>query len=322
MLQTEKQFSDVAASAKAHPERIEPITVAVLGSSQYIVNGHLRARALLEAGKISANVHIIPVKDIAEVVGLHIKLNEHGSFDPIGMIDAAKFLKKHNSEHLIEKRWRDIAEKALFPKVRAYIGSFIEEAKKRYARAEFPFHVIKWTVSHQEESLQLKATMLLCESLKQGRDSELVFPDKMPLAMVTEQVRERGGDQKKTTVYQHKDKKKKPKISREEAERLIRGSSHDSFVDCSNCDNMMLLNGKTRAVSSVKHDDAHDCIKLEQEKDAAPVYAIPPKMLNFLGLEPKGTIRITPISSRKDLEKLVSGVTDGAKLRMLVLTIS
>lgn len=256
------------------------------------------------------------------MVGLHIKLNEHGSFDPLGMIDAAKFLKKHNSEHLIEKRWKDIAEKTLHPKVRTYIESFLEEAKKRYARAEFPFHVIKWTVSHQDELLQLKAIMMLCESLKQGRESDLVFPDRMPLAMITENVRQRGGDQKKTTVYQHKDKKKKPKMPTEEAERLIRGSSHDSFVDCSNCDNMMLLNGKTHAVSSVKHDDTHDCIKLEQEEGATPVYAIPPKMLDFLGLEPKGMIRITTISSRKDLEKLASGIKDAEKLRMLVLTIA
>jgi len=320
MLQTDKQFQDVLSSAKSHPERIEPITVAVLGSVQYIVNGHLRARALVEAGKSSTKAHIIPVKEIAEVVGLHIKLNEHGSYDPLGMIDAAKFLKKHNAEHWIEKRWRDLADKTFHSKVRAYIESFIEEAKKRYARAEFPFHVIKWTVSHQEESLQLKVITLLCKSLLQKRESELVFPDKMPLAQITESVNQKK-DEKKTVVYQNKDKKKS-KVSKEEAERLIRGSPHDSFFECSNCEEMNLLNGRTREVSGIKHDDAHDCIKLEHEDDATPVYSIPPKMIKFLGLERKDKIQITTISSKKDLEKFTLAIKDSAKLRMLVLSVA
>jgi len=50
-LQTGKLFKDLLSAAKSHPETIEPITVAVHGSAQYIINGHLRARALREAGE-------------------------------------------------------------------------------------------------------------------------------------------------------------------------------------------------------------------------------------------------------------------------------
>src|SRR5579864_6775086 len=173
---TDKLFRDLVVVAKTHPEQIEPIAVAVLGDSQYIVNGHLRVKAFESADRDSANAYFIPVKEIADVVRLHLELNAHGSINPIKMLDAAQFLEKHHAEQSISKRYLELSKKKLYSKVRDEWEEFLTDACRRYTNVELPIHVIEKIAEFESEKEQLTATTVIIDSMKNVKDRKFVFP--------------------------------------------------------------------------------------------------------------------------------------------------
>lgn len=319
-LQTEKMFRDLVAAARAHPERIGPISVAVLGDLQYVVDGHLRARALVEAGRASVRAHIIYAKEIADVARLHLELNTHGTINPLGMLDAVEFLKGHGAEKFVPKSYLELSEKTIHPKVRERITSFLHEACKRYSTVSLPPHVVLWIAGFEKEKDQATAAAVIIDSLRNVKEHRFVFPTPTDLEVISSQLRPKTAKEKEAIVYEHAGgaKKASPSISRKEAEGLIRGSPHDSMVHCS-CGKKLLLDSRTCRVSSVKDDRENRCIKLEEEKDARPVFAIPVAMLDFLGVEPRTRLQLIKIGSKKDLESFASSIRDDARLRMLLV---
>ncbi|MDE1863007.1 MAG: hypothetical protein KGI33_08855 [Thaumarchaeota archaeon] len=317
-LQTGKLFKDLLSAAKSHPETIEPITVAVHGSTQYIINGHLRARALREAGRDSARAHIIAARDIDDIVRLHIELNTHGSVNPLFMLDAAKFLKKHDAEGFIPKAYIDLAQKVLYSKVRICLDSFLEAACKKYSQVAMPVHVVKWLVSYESEKAQLTAAEVLTASLLQAKEPNFVFPTPQDLEVISEELKLRDGEEGEAVVYSPEERgRKTARITREE-KNLIKGHPTYRMVLTPDGDKL-LLDEKTLRVSKIKEDSANGCIKLEEADDARLVYAIPDALLDFLMVEQKKKIRFAKISSRKDLEHIVSSIKDETQVRMLVV---
>lgn len=319
-LQTEKLFRDLVAAAKENPGNVEPIAVAVLGSSKYIVNGHLRARALEKAGIDSARAHLVDVNDIADVVRLHIELNMHGSINPLGMLDAAKFFKKHRTEQPALQKYLELEKRVLHQTVRLQIEAFLEEACKKYYRVELPPYILEWIVGFENEKDQALATTEILESLMHTKESKFVFPTPTDLEVISKSLKPREDRGKDVIVYSPKNgsRSSAKSMSRKEAEDLVRGSSHDGIVQCS-CGKKLLLNSKTRRVSSITDDRKNRCIRLEEEGDSSPVFAIPQAMLDFMETSPKDSLRIIRIGSKKDLEMFAFSLKGSPQMRMLVV---
>lgn len=318
-LQTDKFLKDLVTVARTHPEQIEPIAVAVLGSSMYIANGHLRARALEEAGKDSTYAYLIPVKEISDVLRLHIELNRRGSINPLKMVDAVRFLQKHNAAQFVHKRYLELAEKNIYPKVRARWDEFIANASKRYSAVELPLHVIERIAQFESEKDQLTGTEVLTESLLPVRESKFVFPAPQDLEMILLNIAPKH-QKKKATVFEPKRSEKGwPKVDKEEAEELVRNTPHDSLVQCS-CGKRLLLNTKTHQVSSVKDDTKNRCIKIEEEGQSEPVYAIPEGTVEFLGAESGDSLRFLKIRSKRELDKFASSLKDDTPLHLVIIS--
>lgn len=317
-LHTDKLLRNLVTVAKAHPEHIEPIAVAVLGDSQYVVNGHLRVKALESAGHDSARAHYIPVKEIADVLRLHIDLNSRGSINPFKMIDAVQFLEKHHAEQSITKRILDIARKKLYPKVREQWDKFLEDACRRYTHVELPIHVVEKIIDFNSEKEQLMAGTVIIDSIKNVRDSKFVFPAPHDLDVILESISPKHSE-KEVIVYEPKEdeKEKWPQLNKKEAEDLVRGSSHNSIVQCK-CGKKLLLNTKTHAVSSVTDDAKGDCIKLEEEEEGKTVYAIPQSMIEFLEAEGV-SLRFLKIRSKKELDKFSRSIKGDKPLRLVMV---
>lgn len=315
-LQTEKLFMDVTGIAKAHPEQIEPITVAVLGDLQYIVNGHLRAKALEAAGRGSAKAHLVPVNEIADVVRLHIELNTHGSINPLKMLDAVRFLAKYDAAQSIPKRYQELAKKNLHPKVRKKWEEFLAGACRRYQTVELPIHVIERIAQFESEKEQMTTTTVITDSLTDVKERKFVFPAPADLEMILLTIAPRDHE-KKVTVFEPK-KDGWPKMNKKEAEEIVRGSPHDSIVQCE-CGNRLLLNTKTRQVARVTDDAKNRCIKLEESSPGRPVYGIPPAMVKFLEVQSEDSLRFLKIRSKRELERFAGTIKDDLPLRLVII---
>ncbi len=310
-LHTEKVFGDLVRAAKARPEQIPPIEVAVLGDLRYIVDGHLRAKAIGSAGYNSARANFIPVKEIADVVRLHIELNVHSAINPLGMVDATRFLVKYHAEQSISKRYLELAKKRLYPKVRKVWEEFLAEACTRYPTVELPLHVIERIAEFSSEKEQMTATTVVTDSLKNVKERKFVFPTPADLEVILLSISPRHHE-KKVTVFEPK-KERWSKMSKSEAEDLVRGSPHDSIVQCK-CGNRLLLNTKTHQVSRVTDDARNRCIKLEEADNAKPVYGIPPAIVEFLQAGSGESLRFLKIRSKRDLERFAGSIKDDIPL--------
>jgi hypothetical protein len=317
---TDKLFRDLVAIAKTHPEQIAPIAVASLGDSQYIVNGHLRVKAFESAGHDSARAYFIPVKEIADIVRLHIELNAHGSINPLKMLDAVQFLQRHHAVQSISKRYLELATKRLYPKVRIQWEEFLADACKKYTNVELPLHVIERIAEFESEKGQLTAITVITDSMKNVKDRKFVFPAPPELEIILVSISPKQSE-KEVIVFQPKDSKKEkwPKLDKKEAEDLVHGSSHNSIVQCK-CGNKLLLNTKTHAVSSVVDDAKNTCIKLEEEDQSKPVYAIPHGMIEFLQVKAEDSLRFLKIKSKRDLEKFAKSIKDDTSLHLVVIS--
>ena len=316
---TEKLFKDLAAVAKANPERIEPVAVAVLGNLQYIINGHLRLKALKSAGHHSARAHIIPVKEIADVVRLHIELNAHGSINPLRMLDAVRFLKRHHAEQTLPKRYLDLAEKKPYPSVSDAWDKFLKYAGSKYASVELPLYVIERIAEFRLEKEQLTASTVIMDSLKNVKERKFVFPAPPELELILVSVLPKQSE-KEVIVFEpgKTGKERWPRPDKKEAEDLVRASPHNSMVQC-RCGKRLLLNTKTRAVSGVTDDEKNGCIKLEEEKEGMPVYAIPQSITEFV--EAGGdSLRFLKIRSKKELERFTGTIKDDTPLRLVIIS--
>lgn len=296
---TDKLFGDLVAIAKTRPEQIEPIVVAVLEDSRYIVNGHLRVKAFESAGHDSARAYFIPVKEIADVVRLHIELNTRGSINPFKMLDAVHFLQRHHADQTIPKRYLELAKKKLSLKVRNAWEEFLAEACKRYTNVELPFHVIERIAEFESEKEQLTATTVIIDSIKNVKDRKFVFPAPPELEIILVSISPKHSE-KEVIVFEpeESEKEKWPRLNKKEAENLVHGSSHNSIVQCK-CGNKLLLNTKTHAVSSVTDDAKNKCIKLEEEDQSRTVYAIPSGTIEFLQVRSGDSLRFLKIKSKR-----------------------
>ncbi|MDE1863606.1 MAG: hypothetical protein KGI33_11945 [Thaumarchaeota archaeon] len=316
-IQSESLFKNILASARNHPELIEPITVAALGQSHYIVNGHLRARALLEAGRDSARAHIVRAGEISEIVSLHIELNAHGHINSLAMLDAFEFLRGHGREYLVEKRYREAAKRPLCHAARAHLESFLSQACQRYDEVSFPRHVLWWIVSQEDENTQLKASEVLTQSLLQSR-RELQYPTGHDLDLLSQDLKLRVMEEQEPLVYRPRPSPKKgAKISREE-ECLVRGSPTDGIAICP-CGRHLAIMGRERRVSTIKKAASGALLRLEEAGSVTPVYAIPSELLAFLGVERGNRVRIIRISSRRDMARLASSLKGAPEVRMLAV---
>ncbi len=317
-LHTERLLKDLTAVAKAHPEHIEPIAVAVLGDSQYIVNGHLRVKALESAGQDSARAYFIPVKEIADVVRLHIELNTHGSVNPLRMLDAVRFLKKHHAEQALPKRYLDLEEKKLYPNVCDAWDQFLADAGRRYTSVELPLYVIESIAEFRLEKEQLTASTVIMDSLRHVKERKFVFPAPPELELILVSVLPKQSE-KEVIVFEPREPQKErlPRLDRKEAEDLVRASPHNSIVQCK-CGNKLLLNTKTHAVSSVTDDAKNRCIKLEDGGEGKPVYTIPQSIAQFVQAE-GDSLRFLKIRSKRDLERFAKSIKDGVPLRLVMI---
>ena len=317
---TDKLFRDLVAVAKTHPEQIEPIAVAILGDSQYIVNGHLRVKALESAGHDTASAYFIPVKEIADVVRLHLELNAHGSINPIKMLDAVQFLEKHHAEQSISKRYLELSKKKLYPKIRDEWEEFLTDACRKYTNVELPIHVIEKIAEFSSEKEQLTATTVIIDSMKNVKDRKFIFPGPSDLEIILLSIAPKHNE-KEVIVFEpeESEKEKWPKLNKKEAEDLVNGSSHNSIVQCK-CGNKLLLNTKTHAVSSVTDDAKNQCIKLEEEDQSKPVYALPPSSIEFLQVGSGDSLRFLKIKSKRELEKFAKSIKDDTQLRLVIIS--
>lgn len=308
-LQTEKLFKDLRAVARANPQCIEPIAVALLGETTYIVNGHLRAKALESAGHDSAKAYYIPVKEIADIVRLHIELNVHGSVNPLRMLDAVRFLKKHHAEQTLPKRYLDLAEKKLYPNVSDTWDEFLAEASKRYTSVELPLYIIERIAQFRLEKEQLTASTVIMDSLKHVKDRKFVFPAPPELEIILVSVLPKQSEKEVIVFEPDKSQEKRwPRLDRKEAEDLVRASSHNSIVQCM-CGKKLLLNTKTHAVAGVTDDAKNKCIKLEEGGEGRHVYAIPQSITDFLEAE-GDSVRFLKIRSKRELERFAKSLKD------------
>ncbi|MGI0061402.1 MAG: hypothetical protein ACREBA_03000, partial [Nitrosotalea sp.] len=260
----------------------------------------------------------IPVKEIADVVRLHIDLNIHGSINPFRMIDAVQFLEKHHLEQSMPKRILDLAKKKPYPKVRVQWEQFLEDACRRYTHVDLPIHVIERIADFYSEKEQLMASTVIIDSIKTAKDRKFVFPAPHDLDVILQTILPKHSE-KKVTVYEPKEPKKEkwPRLNKKEAEDLVRGSSHNSIVQCK-CGKKLLLNTKTHAVSSVTDDAKTGCIKLDEEEEGKTVYAVPQSIIEFLDAE-EGPLRFLKIRSKKELERFWRSIKDDKPLRLVVM---
>lgn len=316
----EKLFSEVAIVAKHNPEQIEPITVAVLGDQFYVVNGHLRLRALQSAGHKEGRSYFIAVKSIAEVVRLHIGLNLHGSVSPFKMLDAVKFLQKHGSVQSVSDRYVELAKKVIYPNVRELLEGFLKDACRIHGSIEMPLYVVERIAEFESEKDQTLAATVILDSIKSLREGKFAFPTPADLDIIFLSIKPRKEQEKEVVIFDPKPEKGErwPKLEREKAEDLVRGSPHNSIVRC-RCGNKLLLNTKTRRVSSVKDDAKNRFIKLQEEDEARSVYSLPDSVAEFLHTEPGKPLRFVRIRSKKELVKLASRIRQDAKLRLIVI---
>ena len=316
-LYTDRLFEELLSVAKNRPEQVEPITVAVLGGSQYIVNGHLRAKALESAGRDSARACLVPVKEVADIVKLHIELNAHGSINPLKMIDAVQFLEKYHAGQSISKRYIELAKKRLYPKVRNKWDEFLDDVCKRYANVELPLYVIERIVKFGSEKEQLTATTILTDTLSHVRETKFVFPAPPDLEMILQTIAP-AHQEKKVTVFEPGESEKGwPRINKKEAEEMVRRSSHDSIVRCE-CGRSLLLNTKTGQVLRVRDDAKNRCIKLEEADPASPVYAVPSGITEFLHASSEDSLRFLKIRSKKELERFAGTIKDDVPLVIIL----
>jgi hypothetical protein len=316
---TDNLFRGIVDIAKTRPEQIEPIAVATLADSLYIVNGHMRVKALEEAGHDSALAYLVPVKEIADVVRMHVELNMHGSINPLKMLDAVHFLERYHAEQSISKRYLDLAKKKLYPKVRDGWDEFLADACKRNANVDLPLYVIERIAKFESEKEQLTATTVIMDSVKNLKDRKFVFPAPSDLEVIMLSIAPRYREKKITVFEPGESEKGWPKINKKEAEDLVRGSSHTGIVKCK-CGNRLLLNTKTHAVSNVTDDIKNRCIKLEEGDPSEPVYAIPLPTIEFLQARSGDSLKFLKIKSKKELERFVRTIREGTPLRLVIIS--
>ncbi|MGI0094465.1 MAG: hypothetical protein ACREA8_10235, partial [Nitrosotalea sp.] len=258
------------------------------------------------------------VKEIADVVRLHIDLNIHGSINPFKMIDAVLFLEKYHAEQSISKGYHDLAKKKPYPKVREHWEQFLEDACRRYTHVDLPLHVILRIADFNSEKEQLMASTVIIDSIKHVKDRKFVFPAPHDLDVILQSISPKHSE-KEVIVYEPKEPKKEkwPRLDKKEAEDLVQGSSHNSIVQCK-CGKKLLLNTKTHAVSSVTDDAKNGCIKLEEEERGKSAYAIPPSIIEFLCAE-GDALRFLKIRSKKELERFSRSIKDDKPLRLVMI---
>lgn len=318
-LQTERLRADLVAAARKDPGRIEPITVGVLGESRYIINGHLRTAALASAKVKSFRAHIVQVRDLQEVVALHIRLNRHGTVNPISMMDAIGYLKESYRQDQATRRYSELARKLLHPGSRKALEKFLEEACARFVHVELPVHVVEWIVSFESAREQLVATRVLLDSVRHSKEYRFAFPTPSDLDLICHSLRPREEAEKDVIVYEpEREASSWPRIAKKEAEGLVRGSQHDSILQC-RCGKKLLLNTKTRTVSSVNDDRRDRCIKLVEEDPARPVFAVPQSVLEFLQAGSGDGLRFVRINSKRELARFASSIKDAPDLRLVVV---
>lgn len=312
-IQTSKLAEEVSNSAASDPERLDPITVAVLGNQHYIVNGHLRAEALAKIGHVSAKANIRHVKKLHEVVRMHIELNTSGSINPVAMMDALAYLRQHDPKGLVSERYASLARGMLGKRSREVVDKFLLRSCKKYRDVSIPFYVIEWLASIKDEGTQYEASMIVTEGAGMPNDRHLVFPTPAGLKDIEWSLRPQRKE--KEVVILRPETKSWPEIQSEEAGELVRGSLYNSAFKC-RCGRKLLLNTKTHKVSSVREES--ECIKLDEEVDAKPIFAIPGDVLEFLEGDVEG-LRFLKISSRKELDKFASSIKGGARLKIVVI---
>lgn len=317
-MQTDSLLSEVASTARSHPERIGPLTVAAVGTERYIADGHLRARALAMSGQESASARTVKLGSLKEAVRLHIELNTHGSINPVAMMDAISFVGARESAGLISERYAMLAKGFLHEKPRGIIDSFISEACKKYRTFEMPPYVAARLASIRDEQEQFSATKMVLNGTRNTRGSRFSFPSPTDLDVIILSLKPRNDSEKKVTIFEPEDDgREPPRIDRKEAELLVRGSPHNSILLCT-CGKKMLINTRTRRVSRVSDDMGTRFIKLEEEDPARPVIVMPEAVLEFLDAEAE-SLRYVKVGSRRGLEKLASSLKDGPGLRIVVI---
>lgn len=315
-LHTFKMVRDLTNVVKSNPERIEPIVVAIVGSDQYVANGDLRVSAFQHAGKNSIMAWCINVETIADVVRLHIELNTHGSINPIKMTEALQFLEKYDvSPMSIDKRYRELAKKILYPTVLKEWEDFIEITCRKYPNIEIPLHIIERIADFSSEKEQLTATTVILDTVRTLKPNRFVFPAPPALEIILSSISQRQVE-KEVIVFEPQEPEEewsRPIIK--DAENLIRGSSYNSLAHCK-CGRDLLLDTKTHRVSDVNLDTENKCIKLV-DGDGSATYFISPAVIEFLGLEEGQSLRIVTITGHKDLVKFAKNLSGTSRLAVL-----
>ncbi|HJU13573.1 MAG TPA: hypothetical protein VJ792_03880 [Candidatus Nitrosotalea sp.] len=314
-MHTAKMVEEVTEAARSDPERLEPITVAVLGKETYIANGHLRAHVLGKIGHDSARAHVVHVRRVSEIVKLHIDLNTHGAINPVAMMDALSYLRQHDQKKQVSERYSSLARGLLGAKARRVVEDFLDAACKKYRTVDMPFYVIEWLVSLGDDKTQYEAARILVELARSSRDQWLVFPSPAGLKEIADSLRPRR-EEKEVVVLRPK-AQSWPVVESKEASELVRGSPYDMIFQCK-CGRKLLLNTKNRTVSSARDDKKAGCIRLDPQDGASPVFAIPGDILEFLEGDAEG-LRFLKMDSKKELEKFVSSIRGGAQLRLVVI---
>ncbi|SRR5579875_673949 len=316
-LQTADLLSEVFNTARSHPERIEPITVALVGNERFLVDGHLRASALGMAKVGHSRARLVRLEDLREAVRLHIELNTHGSINPIAMMDALSYIGARDSPGLVSQRYSLLARGFLHEKSRKMIEEFLADACKKYRIVEMPFYVAARLASIEDKEEQFKTVKIVLNAVRSAKESRFAFPSPADLDVIALSLRPKKAEEKEVVIFEPEEGSHGARISRKEAENLVRGSAHDSILMCT-CGKRMLINTKTRAVSSIRDDERDSFVRLEGEDPARPAIMIPETALDFLEAD-VDSLRFVKIGSRKDLEKLASSFKNGAHARMVVI---
>jgi len=311
-LHTFKMMRDLTNVVKSNPEQIEPIVVAILDSEQYVINGDLRVSAHIHAGKHSIMAWCINVETIADVERLHIELNTHGSINPIKMTEALQFLEKYEVIPSVDKRYRDLAKKILYPAVLKEWEDFIEITCRKYPNIEIPLYIIERIADFVTEKEQLTASTVILDTVRTLKPNRFVFPAPPALEVILSSITPRQVE-KEIIVFEPEESEQdwsRPVIK--DAENLIRGSSYNSLVHCK-CGKDLLLDTKTRRVSDVNLDEENQCIKLV-DGDGEATFMVPPTIIEFLKVEEGQSLRIATITGIKELEKFARTLSSASRL--------
>ncbi|MHB8603446.1 MAG: hypothetical protein ACYC6W_02490 [Nitrosotalea sp.] len=318
-IHTGKMLKDLTQVAKSSPDKIEPIIIAILGSEQYVANGDLRVKAFENAGKDSLKAWFVTVKSIADVVKLHVDLNIHGSINPLKMVDAVRYLEKHNVVPSIDKRYAELAKKTLHPKVRLAWDEFLNEVCEKYPNVDLPIHVMEQITEFSTEKEQLDATVVILDTMRNLKSNKFVFPAPPALEVILSSLIQ-GNKEKDMIIFEPETDPGEEwgKPNKKEAENLIRGSPYNSLVHCK-CGRDMLLDTKTRKVSNVELDSKNDIVKLE-DGDGQPLFVLPPKYLKFLEPEEGQPLRAIRVNGPKELEKFAKSLKPNTSFKMVIIT--